>query len=261
MRMLQNKRILLTGAASGIGRALALLLAQRGASLLLVDRDEAGLSATGAECRTLGAETTTRHFDLAVADEVKALGAEVQDALGPLDMLVNNAGVVHYGPTAQMSCQDMERLLAVNLLAPLRLTQALLPHLRTRPQAHIVNVSSLYGFLATPNCAAYHASKFGLLGFSESLHLELRGSNVAVTTVCPGFVATRLFESGTGGEEGGVRQPPAWLTTTPEHVARRIVRGIERRQRMVIVTPLAWILYYVNRYAPWMLPLLGRRLH
>jgi short-subunit dehydrogenase len=156
----------------------------------------------------------------------------------------------------------MERLLAINLLAPLRLTQALLPHLLTRPEAHIVNVSSMYGFVATRNCAAYHASKFGLFGFSESLYVELRKTRVGVTTVCPGFVATQLFQNGTGGQPGvGVPRPPGWATTTPEHVARSIVRGIERRKRLVIVTPLAWTLYYANRYAPWLLPLLGSRLY
>lgn len=260
--MFEKKRILLTGAAAGIGRALALLLAQRGASLLLADRDAPGLAATADECRVLGTEVTTRCLDLAAAAELDALAAEAEQALGPIDLLINNAGVVHYGPTVEMGREPFERLLAVNLLAPLRLTHSLLPHLLARPAAQIVNISSMYGFVATKNCAAYHASKFGLFGFSESLYVELRKTHVGVTTVCPGFVATQLFQNGTGGEPGaGLPHPPPFVTTTPEYAARKIVRGIERRKRLVIITPLAWTFYYANRFAPWILPLLGRRLY
>jgi short-subunit dehydrogenase len=151
--------------------------------------------------------------------------------------------------------------MAVNLLAPMRLTRALLPALIERPEAHIVNVASMYGFVATAECAAYHASKFGLLGFSESLAVEFQGTNLGVTTVCPGFVSTNLFDHGIGSAAvSGVPHPPAWLCTTAQHVARRIIRAIRRRQRLVIITPLAWTLYYTNRYAPWLLPL-ARLLH
>lgn len=247
---------MLTGAASGIGKALALQLAQRGVRLQLVDCDAIGLDAIAGECRASGTEANGHVVDLSEKSQVDELLDDVRRDLGPIDLLINNAGVVHYGPTAEMSSDDHESLLAVNLLAPLQLIHGLLPQLLERPEAHIVNVSSMYGFVATAMCAAYHASKFGLLGYSESLHLELRRTQVSVTTVCPGFVATGLFDRGRGSHsEVGVPHPPAWVTTSPQRVARRIVRAIERRQRLVIITPLAWSLFYTNRYAPWLLRL------
>jgi short-subunit dehydrogenase len=264
MRSLQKKRALITGAASGIGRALAETLATEGAHLLLVDCDAVGLAETAALVRGQGGEVATRVVDLAEPAAVTRLVEQMPPEFAQLDLLINNAGVVHYGPTAAMGADQLQRLLAVNLLAPLHLTRMLLPRLAERPEAHVVNVTSMYGYVATPRCAAYHASKFGLLGFSESLHVEYRGTSVGVTTVCPGFVSTKLFEHGSSRDACGaaveVPRPPARLSTTPQHVARRIVRGIRRRERLVIITPLAWALYYTNRYAPWLLPV-ARWLH
>lgn len=261
MRNLQNQRALLTGAASGIGRSLAEQLADAGLHLLLVDRDEEGLVGVAESVRSKGVEVTTRTVDLADASAIDALVRDLPASFGELDLLINNAGIVHYGPTAEMRPADLERLMTVNLLAPMRLTRALLSMLIQRPEAHVVNVASMYGYVATAKCSAYHASKFGLLGFSESLHAEFRDTPLGITTVCPGFVATKLFEHGTcSSGDSGVPHPPAWLCTTPEHVARRIIGAIRHRRRLVIITPLAWTLYYTTRYAPWLLPL-ARRLH
>jgi short-subunit dehydrogenase len=261
MRNLKHKRALLTGAASGIGRAVAEQLADEGVHLLLIDRDEPGLARVAELVRGQGVEVTTQTVDLADVGAIDNLVNDLPAEFREFDLLINNAGVVHFGPTAEMRPADLERLMVVNLLAPMRLTRRLLPMLLKRPEAHIVNVASMYGYVATAKCAAYHASKFGLLGFSESLHGEFRDTLLSVTTVCPGFVATKLFEHGISSNgDSGVPHPPAWLCTTPERVARRIVRAIRRRQRLVIITPLAWALYYTTRFAPWLLPL-ARRLH
>ncbi len=259
MQNLRDKLALITGAASGIGRAVAMELASLGTKLLLVDRDSVGLNALAEILQQQGTTVETKLLDLADLAAVAEFASQL-DKEHSLDLLINNAGVVHFGPTVEMGVAEMERLMAVNLLAPMLLTRALLPQLLQRPEAHLVNVASIYGIVATSRCAAYHASKFGLLGFSESMFVELRGTKVGVSTVCPGFVHTNLFESGTSSsginnKVRGVPHPPAYLCTTPQIVAQRIVRGIQRRKRLVIVTPLAWSLYYTQRFAPWLLPL------
>ncbi len=166
MQNLRDKQALITGAASGIGRALAMELAAQGTKLLLVDRDSAGLKAIAESLQQQGATVKTHTLDLANLAAVAAFAKQLEPSL---DLLINNAGLVHFGPTVEMGVADMERLMAVNLLAPMILTRTLLPQLLKRPEAHLVNVASIYGIVATPRCAAYHASKFGLLGFSESL--------------------------------------------------------------------------------------------
>ena len=254
MRDLKNKRAIITGAAAGIGRALAVQLAELGTHLLLIDRDEPGLAQVAEQVRACGIEVATRTVDLARANELQLLCESVVHET-PLDLLVNNAGIVHYGPTDAMQPEDLERLLAVNLLAPLQLTRALLPSLLARPEAHVVNIASIYGWVARRYTAAYHASKFGLVGFSESLRKEYV-HRLGVTTVCPGFVNTGLFAAGTSSTpEKQVTSPPAWLCTTPEVVARKTIRGIQANRGLVLVTPLAYALYYTQRFAPWLLDL------
>ena len=254
MRTLQGKWALVTGAGSGIGRAMALRLAREGAHLWLVDRREVELSQTLQAATGLGVEARTSVVDLASREEVERLAADVCRAPHPLDLLVNNAGVAFYGSTLTMSDADWERLMAVNLDAPLLLTRRLLPGLLQRPEAHVVNVASMYGLVALPKACAYHVSKFGLVGFSEALRAELAGTNVGATVVCPGFVRTNLFSSGMlGSGEGRRREPPAWLATTPEHVADLAVRAVYRNRGQVVVTWLAHALHAVKRFVPGLL--------
>lgn len=249
MRTWNYQRALITGAASGIGLALAEQLATRGMSLVLVDQNAAGLAQVAEQLRARGTEITTHEIDLADEDALNAFTRLLHHEEA-IDLLINNAGVAHYGPTEEMSPKQFDRLMAVNLLAPLRLTLALLPQLLSRPQAHIVNMASIYGLFARRYTAAYHASKFGLVGFSESLRKEYRG-RLGVTTVCPGFVRTNLFTQGTTSSRSGfTKEPPACLTTSAEVVAKKTFRAIEKDRGLVLVTPLAYALYYAQRYAP-----------
>ncbi|MFO0903777.1 MAG: SDR family NAD(P)-dependent oxidoreductase [Pirellulales bacterium] len=254
MRTLREKWALVTGAGSGIGRAIALRLAHDGAHLWLVDVRSDDLQATAQAATALGGQVRTSVVDLAVRAEVEELAAAVREAPQPLDVLVNNAGVAFYGPTLTMTDAEWERLMAVNLEAPLLLTRRLLPLLLQRPEAHVVNVASMYGLVALPKACAYHVSKFGLVGFSEALRAELAGQGVGVTAVCPGFVRTRLFTAGLlGGGESRRREPPKWLSTSPEHVADLTVLAIYRNRRQVVVTWLAHALFAVKRFVPGLL--------
>jgi short-subunit dehydrogenase len=258
MRVITHKRALITGAASGIGRALAQQLASRGTHLVLVDRDASGLQQAAEALQSTSVDVETHVLDLAYSERIAPFCEALFARQLEIDILINNAGVVHYGPTEAMDSQDLERVLAVNLVAPLLLTQRLLPRLLARPEAHVLNVASIYGWYARRRTAAYHASKFGLVGWSESLRKEYSG-RLGITTLCPGFVNTNLFSSGTSSmPDKQIPQPPSWLCTTPEVVAQQAIQALLKNRSLVLVTPLAYYLYYMQRFAPWLLDWLHR---
>ena len=259
MRTIQGKKALVTGAAAGIGRALALGLAREGAAVYLLDRNEAGLAAVAHEVRSRGCEARTAICDVSRGEQISGAVETLLHRWGELDILVNNVGVAYYGPTLTMPAEQWERLLAINLHAPIQFTRELLPTLATRPEAHIVNVSSICGLISGGRFLAYHVTKFGLVGFSEGLRLEFARQGVGVTTLCPGPVLTDLYASAPCGHVG--RQtptPPRWLSTTPERCAAKAIRAIYHNRGLVLVTPLAYLLYYLRRFAPGLLDLVAR---
>lgn len=261
MRRLSGRRALVTGGCSGIGLAIAHELAARGVDLELVSNQPERLQHAADELRAAhGVEVNCLGADLACADAIDQLVADVTRR--PLQLLVNNAGMLFRGPLHDMTPEQADKLLAVNLQAPIRLTHRLIPHLLAEPQSHVINIASMCGFVALQKLALYQASKFGLLGFSESLRVDYAKVGLGVTTVCPGFVKTHLFNDAQRDSTGQTRVPPSWLCTTPQHVARRTVRAIRRNRRIVVVTPLAHTLYWLRRYAPGVLDWtfqLGRR--
>lgn len=187
MRDLAGKVVLLTGASRGIGVALAVGLARRGARLVLTARDAAGLEATAAKVREAGGEAVIFAGDVAKEADRAALVAAA-DALGPLEGVVHNAGVETTMAFVDQSAQDVARQIAVNLEAPLQLTRLVLPGLVARRSGFVVFVSSMSGKSPTPYNAVYTATKHGLVGFSASLRIELRDTGVHAGVVCPGFV-------------------------------------------------------------------------
>lgn len=252
MRNLKGKRALVTGAASGIGRALALKLAGQGVELFLIDRDSHGLWETVSLCRLHGVVAHGSVCDLLDDGDLQhAVKHMLHVFENRLDILVNNAGVLYYGPTHRMTDDDWRRVMGVNLTAPLRLIQLLLPTLLAQPESHLVNVSSMFGLVGFSRMAAYHASKFALVGLGESLRSEYGPQGMGVTTMCPGFVDSGLIPSGVCGyTRRSVPQPPGWLTTTPELVADRTVSAIRRNRGLVVVTPLARLMWALERLAP-----------
>jgi short-subunit dehydrogenase len=167
-----------------------------------------------------------------------------------IDLLVNNAGVAFYGPTENMTGKHWDWLMAINLLAPLQITRELLPTLLARGEAHVLNVCSISGIVAGGRFSAYHTSKFGLVGFTEALRAEYNRRGIGVTNLCPGPVASNLYNRAVSGRGKPVPNPPRWLSASPELVARRGVRGIKRNKRLVLVTPLARLLYWLKRISP-----------
>jgi NAD(P)-dependent dehydrogenase (short-subunit alcohol dehydrogenase family) len=254
MKSVRGKVALVTGAASGIGRAVALALAHEGSALHLLDVNEAALAEVVAEVKGLGVEAAGSRVDLARPEQISAAVREVLARWGHVDVLVNNAGVAYYGPTERMTAEQWDWLLSINLLAPIQLTRELLPVLLARPEAHVVNVSSIAGLVAGGRLAAYHTSKFGLVGFSEALRAEYHGRGLGVTAICPGLVRTNLFKAAVNGREGKpMRTPPGWLCVNPEAVAARVLRAIRRDEGLTLVGGMARVLWLLKRLSPGLL--------
>jgi len=250
MKHLKGKRALLTGAASGIGRALALQLAREGVHLYLLDVDGAGLQSIVDECRRAGVVAVGRKCDLSQPVQIAAAVADLLARWKHIDLVVNNAGVAYYGPTEKMTAEQWNWLMSINLLAPLQITRELLPTLLARGEAHILNVCSISGMVAGGRFSAYHTSKFGLVGFTEAMRAEFNRRGIGVTNLCPGPVSSNLYNRAISGRAKPVPNPPSWLCASPDLVARRGVRGIKKNRRIVLVTPLARLLYWTKRISP-----------
>ena len=249
----------ITGAAGGIGAALALQLAGRGCHLALVDVNPAGLAATAAQAQASGVGVSTLVQDLSQPGAVTAVHAHVLAAHGRATLLVNNAGVALGGSFEQVAEADFDWLMRINFGAVVGLTRALLPLLKQAPAAQIVNVSSIFGIIAPPGQTAYCAAKFAVRGFSESLRHELAGagSTVGVTLVHPGGVRTGIAENArlpAGASAAEIaEQKEVWrrvLRLSPEDAAARILRGIERREARVLVGEDAVRAAWVQRLFP-----------
>lgn len=257
MRNLQGKQALLTGAAGGIGRALAMQLAQAGAKLWLVDVDAKALSALAEDLRVKLADVRVSVVDVTDRDQLRALADQINSQWQGLDLLINNAGVAYYGPTHQMSEAQWDRLMGINLEAPIHLTRLLMPALMSREGSHIVNMCSISGLVAGGRFNAYHTTKFGLVGFTEALRAEYGRSGLGVTAICPGPVQTNLYRDCETGRGTRAPEPPGWLCTSPDKVARVTLRAIRWNRRMVLVSPLAHMLFQMKRFTPWLIDLMN----
>jgi 3-oxoacyl-[acyl-carrier protein] reductase len=251
MKTIRGKKALVTGAASGIGRALALALAQQGADLYLLDLDGQQLEATARDARLSGTEVITRVCDLCDPAEISAAVASVLATWKGLDILVNNAGIAYYGPTHNMTGAQWHRIMAVNLLAPIQLARELIPTFADRDESHILNVCSVFGLVPQRKVTAYQTSKFGLVGFTAALRAEYARGGIGVTALCPGLVRTPMLESADKGlPDKRLPLPPRWLMTTPEHVAAVSIAAIRRNRGLVVVAPLAHVMWWVMRLSP-----------
>lgn len=241
---------MVTGACGGLGRALVSRLAAEGTRLALLDVDEAGLAEFDDGTIPFVEPPVCLTCDLADPQQIHDTVSALVDQWGGLDLLINNAGIVYYGKSHVMTADEWDRVLRVNLTGPVELTRLLLPHLLAGGEAHIVNVSSVYGFFTTNRCTAYHLTKFGLVGFSEALRAEYAGQGLGVTVLCPSFVRTTgLFTSMEAGS-GRVRVPPKWICTTAEKIANQAVRAIRRNRRMVLTGWLAKCTHLARRLMP-----------
>jgi short-subunit dehydrogenase len=246
-----------TGAASGIGAALARGLAAKACNLALADRDAAGLAKSAAAAREKGVKVSEHVLDVADAKAIGTLPDQVLAQHGRINVLINNAGVALGGTFAQTDLADFEWLMNINSWGVVRMTHAFLPYLQREQAAHIVNISSIFGIIAPPGQTAYCASKFGVRGFSESLRHEFQDSSIGVTVVHPGGVRTQIAENarnpkGINSDEVARRRERArqMLTLSPDIAAATIIEGIETRAPRVLIGSDAKRITLIQRLFP-----------
>lgn len=249
MKHFHDRVAAITGAGSGIGRALAQALAQRGCHLALCDRDAAALAETARLVAPSGVRCSLDTVDVAQRDAVFAWAGRAQQAHGQVNLVVNNAGVALTAAIERTSIADFEWLMGINFWGVVHGTQAFLPLLKASGDGHVVNLSSVFGLIAMPTQAAYNAAKFAVRGFTEALRieLELEGAPVGATCVHPGGIRTHIVDAGRiddasarallGRDSDSQRRRANQLisTTSPEEAARRILAGVQRNARRVLI--------------------------
>ena len=260
MKDFRGKVAAITGAGSGIGRALALQLAREGARLALSDIAPEGLAQTADQVRALGQPCGAARVDVADRDAVFAWSEACRAEHGKVNLVINNAGVALAALAESVTIADFAWIMGINFWGVVHGTQAFLPHLRASGEGHVVNLSSIFGMVAMPTQGAYNAAKFAVRGYTEALRmeLELAGAPVGVTCVHPGGVATGIARAQRvdpaivpflqQDREAFLRQSERLIqTTTPEAAARRILAGVQRNARRVLVGPDAVAMDIVQR--------------
>jgi short-subunit dehydrogenase len=242
MSFFQGGVAVVTGAGSGIGRALAQQLASEGSALAIADIDEKGLAETAASLKNQSAAVTTHLVDVADESRVKAFSEEVFAKHGRVTLLINNAGVALHGKFEEISLDDLRWLMGINFWGVVYGVKYFLPLLKQQKQAHIVNLSSVFGIISPVGQSAYSASKFAVRGFTETLRHELAGTNVGVSCVHPGGIRTAIAKRarlGTNAQAAGKAEGVAFFErvakTSPEKAAARILRGVERREPRILI--------------------------
>lgn len=248
----------ITGAGSGIGRALAEELAHRGAHLALCDVDEIGLAETVARCEGAAVKVTSQRLDVADRDAVFAWADQVADEHGSVNLVFNNAGVALAATIESMSYEDFEWLMNINFWGVVHGTKAFLPHLKASGEGHIVNLSSVFGLLSIPSQSAYNAAKFGVRGFTDALRIELEidPCGVSSTTVHPGGIKTNIARNArmddsvadlTGSTAEARTGFDKVAMTTPEKAAKQILAAVEADKRRALIGPDAKVLDLISR--------------
>ncbi len=258
MRTFAGKTAVITGAASGMGRALALDLAARGCNVALTDVNEVGLKQTAEDARTAGVEATAEVVDVADREAMHELADEVVRTHGQVDLVFNNAGVALSQTIEGSAYDDLDWIVGINFWGVVHGTKAFLPHLLERPEGHIVNTSSVFGLMAVPTQGAYNATKYAVRGFTDALRHELDGTNVSVTVVHPGGIRTniarnaRIVESPTGERDAQkvVELFDRLTITSAEKAAATIIRAVQKRKPRLLIGPDAYVADAVTRLLP-----------
>src|SRR5690349_141861 len=248
----EKKRVILTGASEGIGRALALALAARGARLALAARDRERLETLAQECRALGGEARALPTDVTNAQDCEWLVEETVKAFGGIDVVIHNAGITMWSRfDALQDLSILERIMEVNYLAPARLTSLSLPHLK-QSKGLLVAVAGLAGLTGVPERSGYAASKHAMIGFFDSLRIELDGSGVDVSVIAPDFVVSEIHKRAIGPDGEPLGESPMVKTKimTAEECARRITRAIDKRERQVLMSTRGKLGRWLKLLAP-----------
>ncbi|CAG7605660.1 MULTISPECIES: SDR family NAD(P)-dependent oxidoreductase [Rhodococcus] len=237
-----GKVVVITGAGSGIGRALALNLAGRGARLAISDMDTVGLAETTRQAEALGAEVKADHLDVTQREAVLAYADDVRAHFGKINQVYNNAGIAYHGEFEKSEFKDIEKIMDVDFWGVVNGTKAFLPHLIASGDGHVVNVSSLFGLLSMPGQSAYNSAKFAVRGFTESLRQEMLIAKhpVKVTCVHPGGIKTAIARNATAGPGEDLDTFAKFFDqklarTTPEAAAETIVNGVRKGKPRVLI--------------------------
>ena len=240
-----GKRVLITGAGHGLGRAIAFAFAQEAAEVIVTDLDAQRVAATVDELKSANAVASGYQLDVTAPDSIRAVRDQLLADRGPIDILVNNAGIVFGGEFVTVPIEKHFKTIEVNLCGTLAVTQVFLPDLVARPEGHIVNIASAAAVVPVPWGVSYAASKAAVLAFSESLREELRVQghrHVAISTICPSYISTGLF--------AGARPPRLTRIMTPERVARAVVQTVHRNKKFVMLPWTGRFLYAIANVLP-----------
>jgi NAD(P)-dependent dehydrogenase (short-subunit alcohol dehydrogenase family) len=258
VEQLRGRVAAITGAGSGIGRAIAVELAKAGTHLALSDVDEVGLAQTVTTVEGFGVKVTSARVDVADRDAVQAWADEVADEHGQVNLVFNNAGVA-LGATVQgVSYDDFHWLMNINFWGVVHGTKAFLPHLQASGDGHVVNISSVFGLLGIPSQSAYNAAKFAVRGFTDSLRMELEidPCGVSATTIHPGGIKTNIARNARMDESvHALADDPEqarvdfekMFMTTPDKAARQIIKAVQRNRRRALIGPDAKVIDLVSR--------------
>ncbi len=261
MQEFQGRVAAITGAASGIGRALAVGLAGRGCHLALSDIDEEGLAETVATARAAGVTVTSQRLDVADRSAMEAWAQAVVADHGKVNLIVNNAGVALGATVDGMTYEDLEWLMGINFWGVVYGTKAFLPHLKAAGEGQVVNVSSVFGLLGIPSQSAYNAAKFAVRGFTEALRIELdvEDCGVSATTIHPGGIKTNIARNARiHPSVADLGQDPSdaergfekLFITSPERAAKTIIKAIEKDKRRALIGPDAHVINFVAKLSP-----------
>jgi short-subunit dehydrogenase len=266
MTAILGAAVAVTGAASGIGRALAIELAARGADLALADRDEAGLQSAAAEIATSSTRTgatrkvSLHRLDIGDSEAVTAFAREAIATHPALNIVINNAGVALLGQFHEIDQAQMEWLFNINFWGAVHATRAFLPHLASQPASHIVNLSSIFGIVAPPGQTAYSAAKFAVRGFSEALRHELQmaKSPIRLSVVHPGGIKTNIVRNSRAGSGvtdnerrvQSIERFDAIAQTSAKDAALRIIKGIEKNEPRILIGSDARFMDLLQRFRP-----------
>jgi short-subunit dehydrogenase len=230
MKQLTDRVVLITGASRGLGVEMARRFGSAGARLALAARSGSDLEKVRAEMEEHGAKAIAVPADVSDLESLRAMLKEVEKALGPVDVLVNNAGIEEVNDFENVSLERMEQLVQVNLIGPLWLSRLVIPSMIERRTGHICNISSLAGVTPVPHNAVYAATKHGLVGLSRSLRMELEEHGIEVSVVCPGFVEGGMFE------KWGRPALKSAGAVTPEQVADAVLKAVTQNKGEIVVT-------------------------
>jgi NAD(P)-dependent dehydrogenase (short-subunit alcohol dehydrogenase family) len=249
MRNLRDKVIAITGAGSGIGRALAVQLAEERSKLAICDIDESSVletaDALNGSCRVMVAAV-----DVSKRIAVESWAADVVKVYGHVDVIINNAGVCAKGAVEELSYDDFHWVIDINLWGVIHGVKAFVPYMKLRPESHIVNISSLNAFVPFPENSPYNISKYAVAGFSETLMQELRGTRISVTCVHPGGVDTNIVRRSRNYTEDEAALFQGLARVSADQAARAIICGIKRNKQRLVIGADATLLSICKRILP-----------